>query len=197
MVTVTICSDFGASKNKVWHCFHRFPIYLPGGDGTGWHDLSFFQWWVLSQLFHPPLSLSSKGSLVSLHFCIKCGVICISELNATSPRMPFHMMYYAYKLNKQGDNKYTLFQISNHSIVPCPDLIIAFWPAYRFLRRNVGWSGILISLGIFHSLLWSTKDKGFSAVNEAEVQALLEFSCFFYDPTNVGNLIPGSSSFSK
>ena len=29
MVAVTICSDFGAPKNKVCHCFHCFPIYLP------------------------------------------------------------------------------------------------------------------------------------------------------------------------
>ena len=34
-------------------------------------------------------------------------------------------------------------------------------------------------------------------VNEAEVDGLLEFCCFFYDPTDVGNLISGSSAFSK
>ena len=39
--------------------------------------------------------------------------------------------------------------------------------------------------------------KGFSVVNEAEVDTFLEFSCFFYDPTDVGNLISGSSVFSK
>ena len=39
--------------------------------------------------------------------------------------------------------------------------------------------------------------KGFSIVNEAEVDIFLEFSCFFYDPTDVGNLISGSSAFSK
>ena len=37
--------------------------------------------------------------------------------------------------------------------------------------------------------------KGFSTVSEAEV--FLEFSYFFYDPTDVGNLISGSSAFSK
>ena len=41
MVAITICSDFGAQKNKVWHCFHCFPIYLPWSDGTRCHDLSF------------------------------------------------------------------------------------------------------------------------------------------------------------
>ena len=39
--------------------------------------------------------------------------------------------------------------------------------------------------------------KGFSIVTEAEVDVFLEFSCFFYDPTDVGNLISGSSAFFK
>ena len=39
--------------------------------------------------------------------------------------------------------------------------------------------------------------KGFSVVNEAEVVVFLEFSCFFYDPANVGSLISSSSAFSK
>ena len=39
--------------------------------------------------------------------------------------------------------------------------------------------------------------KGFSIVNETEVDVFLEFSCFLYDPENVGNLISGSSVFSK
>ena len=41
MAAVTICSDFGAQKNKVWHCFHCFPIYFPWSDGTRCHDLRF------------------------------------------------------------------------------------------------------------------------------------------------------------
>ena len=39
--------------------------------------------------------------------------------------------------------------------------------------------------------------EGFSVVNETEVDALLEFPCFLYSPANVGNLISGSSPFSK
>ena len=35
MAAITIWSDFGAPQNKVWHCFHCFPIYLPWSDGTG------------------------------------------------------------------------------------------------------------------------------------------------------------------
>ena len=39
--------------------------------------------------------------------------------------------------------------------------------------------------------------KGFGVVNKAEVDVFLEHSCFFYDPTGVGNLISGSSAFCK
>ena len=39
--------------------------------------------------------------------------------------------------------------------------------------------------------------KSFGVVNKAEVNAFLEFSCFFNDPVDVGNLIFGSSTFSK
>ena len=55
---------------------------------------------------------------------------------------------------------------------------------------------IPISLRIFHSLLWSTQSV-FGIVNKAEIDAFLEFSCFSYDPTDVGNLISSSSAFSK
>ena len=45
MAAVIICSDFGVQKNKVFHCFHCFPIYLPWSGGTmasdGCCDLSF------------------------------------------------------------------------------------------------------------------------------------------------------------
>ena len=52
----------------------------------------------------------------------------------------------AYKLNKLGDNIQpwgTLFPVWNQSIVPFPVLTVASWPVYRFLRRQVRWSGIL------------------------------------------------------
>ena len=55
------------------------------------------------------------------------------------------------------------------------------------------WSGIPISLRIFQSVMIHTV-KGFSIVNKAEIDFFLELSCFFYD---VGNLIFGSSTFSK
>ena len=74
----------------------------------------------------------------------------------------FLMMYSAYKLNNLGDNTQpwsTLFPIWNQSVFPCSVLTVASWPAYRFLRRQVRWSGISISFRISHSLLWSTQLK--------------------------------------
>ena len=58
------------------------------------------------------------------------------------------------------------------------------------------WPGIPISLRIFQFVVIHTA-KGFSIVSEAELDVFLELSCFFYDPTDVGNLISGSYSFSK
>ena len=57
----------------------------------------------------------------------------------------FCRMYSAYKLNKQGDNIQpwcTPFPIWNQSVFPCPVLNVASWSAYRFLRRQVRWSGL-------------------------------------------------------
>ena len=88
------------------------------------------------------------------------------------------------------------FPIWNQSVVPCLVLTVASWPAYRFLRRQVTWSGIPISIRIFQFVVIHTV-KGFSLVNKAEVDVFLKFSCFFYDPTDVGNLVSGSSSFCK
>ena len=47
MAAVTFCSDFLAWENKVCHCFHCFPIYLPWSDGTRCHDLHFFDYGIL------------------------------------------------------------------------------------------------------------------------------------------------------
>ena len=61
-----------------------------------------------------------------------------SSFNPSSPE--FHMMCSVYKLNKQGDNKqpcHTPFSNLNQSVVPYRVLMVASWPAYRFLRRQV------------------------------------------------------------
>ena len=166
MAAVTICSDFGAPQNKVSHCFHCFPIYLPWSDGT---DAMILVFWMLS--FKPTFSLSSftfikrlfSSSSVSairvvssayLRLLIFLPAILIPACASSSPA--FLMIYSEYKLNKQGDNIQpwcTPFPIWNQSVVPCPVLTVASWCAYRFLKRQVRWSGIPISFRIFHSLV--------------------------------------------
>ena len=114
--------------------------------------------WMLS--FKPPFSLSSftfikrlfsSSSLSAirvmssayLKLLIFSPAILIPAYAFSSP--VFLMMYSAYKLNKQGNNIqpwHTPFPIWNQSAVPCPVLTVASWPAYRFLKRQVRWSGI-------------------------------------------------------
>ena len=62
-----------------------------------------------------------------------------------------------------------------------------------------GRSGGLVfpSLSEFSTVIVIHTVKGFGIVNKAEIDVFLELSCFFDDPANVGNLISGSSAFSK
>ena len=88
------------------------------------------------------------------------------------------------------------FPILNQSVVPCQVLSAASWPTYRFLRRQVRWSGIPISLRIIQFVVIHIV-KGVGVVNKAEVIIFLKFSCFLYDTSDDGILISGSSAFSK
>ena len=99
-----------------------------------------------------------------------------------SSRLVFCLMYSANKLNKQGDNVqpwYTPFPIWNQSIVPCLVLTVTSWPAYRFLRKQVRWSGIPICWRIFQFVVIRTV-KGFRVINEAEVEIFLELMLFLW-----------------
>ena len=105
-------------------------------------------------------SLSAIRVVSSAYLRLLIFLLAMLIPSCVSSSPAFRMMYSAYKLNKQGDNIqpwYTPFLIWNHSVVPCPVLTVASWPAYRFLKRQVRWSGIPISLRIFHNLLWSTQ----------------------------------------
>jgi len=65
-----------------------------------------------------------------------------------------------------------------------------------FLRGRSG--GLVFpSLSEFSTVYWIHTVKGFGIVNKTEIDVLLELSCFFDDPADVGNLISGSSAFSK
>ena len=140
-VTVSIVSQSIAMK-----CWDQMPSSLC------------FECWVLSQLSHFPLSLSSGGSLVPLCFLTKgwsylpiWGYWYFSQqswFQLVLPQSGICMMYFAYNLNKQSDNIQpwcTPFPIWKQSIAAYLVLTVASWPAYMFLRRQERWSGIPIS----------------------------------------------------
>ena len=119
-------------------------------------DAMFLAFWMLSykptfplssftfimRLFSSVLSAIRVVSSAYLRLLIFLRAILIPPCASSSPE--FLLMYSAYKLNKQGDNIQpwrTHFLIRNQSVVPCPVLTVASWPAYRFLRRQVRWSG--------------------------------------------------------
>ena len=125
-----------------------------------------FVFWMLS--FRPSFSLSFtfikwlfSSSLLSAirvvsSACLRLLIFLSSILipACASFSSAFHMIYSAYKLNKQVDNIQpwcTPFPILSQSVFPCLVLPVASWLAYMFLRRQIRWSSIPISLRIFYS----------------------------------------------
>ena len=170
-----------------------------------WDQTMILVFWMLS--FKPTFSLSSFTflkrlftssslsairvvSFVCLRLLIFILAILIPVCALSSPA--FLIMYSEYNLNKHGDNMqpwHTPFQIWNQSVVPCPVLSVASWPAYRFLRSQVRCSWRIFQFVVIHTV------KGFGIVNKADV--FLELSFFKNDSVDVGTLISGSSPFSK
>ena len=95
---------------------------------------------LFSSSFLSAIRVVSSAYLRLLIFLL---AILIPACTSSSP--VFCMIYSAYKLNKQSNNIqpwHTPFLIWNQCVVPCPVLTIAFWHAYRFLRKQVRWSGV-------------------------------------------------------
>ena len=73
--------------------------------------------------------------------------------------------------------------------------IVALLGGYQLLEETCKMVWHSPSLRDFHSLIHTVI--GFTIVDETEGDDFLEFSCFLYDPENVGNLISGSSALSE
>ena len=71
---ITICGNFGAQENKICHCFHLFPFYLPLSDKTGANVE--FQTGFFTLHFHP----HQEALSFSFTLCRYRGIICISEV---------------------------------------------------------------------------------------------------------------------
>ena len=165
MAADTTHSDFGAPES---HCFHFFPICHEVMEPNVM-ILVFWMWsfkpvfslssFTFKRLFSSS-SLSAIREVSSAYLRLLIFLLAILIPTCDSSSLPFYKTYSAYKLKQQGDNIQawcTAFPILNKSVVQCPVLTVASWPAYRLLRRKVRWSGISISLRIFHSLLLSTQ----------------------------------------
>ena len=130
-------------------------------------DTMILVFWMSS--FKPTFSLSSFPFIKRLFSSLLSAIRVVSSMYlrllvflpailipvCASSSLAFHMRYFACKLNKQSDNIQ-----SWHTPLCCSmSNSVASWPAYRFLRRQIRWSGILISWRIFQSLLWSAQSK--------------------------------------
>ena len=91
----------------------------------------------------------------------------------------------------------TPLPIWNQSLVPCPVLTVASWPAYKVSQEagRVVWYSHFFQN--FPQFIVIHTVKGFGIVIKTEIEVFLELSCFILDPADVGNLISGSSPFSK
>ena len=154
MAAITICSDFGAQKNKVCHCFHCFPSISHEVMGP---DAMILDFWMLS--CKPAFSLSSFTFIKKLFSsCLLSAIRVVSSAYVrwliflpaiviqayASSSQAFHMMHSAYKLNNQGDYMHpwhTTFLIWNQPAVPCSVLTVVSLPPYRF---SGGKSGSLV-----------------------------------------------------
>ena len=152
----------------------RKPVTTSTFAPSNWHEvigqdaiILVFVFFFLILSFQPIFSLSSitlikrlfSSSLFSvirvilpsyMRLLIFLLVILIPACNSSS--LAFHMMFSVYKLNKQDDNIQPCcipLSILSQSVVPYKVLTVASWPAYRFLRRQVSWSSIPISLRVF------------------------------------------------
>ena len=150
-----------------------FPIYLPWSDGTVCYDLSF-----LNVDFKPGFSLSSftlikrlfsSSSLSAmrvvssayLKLLIFLPAVLIPAWDSSSPAI--HVIYSAYRLNKQGDNIQSWhipFAIWNQSIVPFLVLTVASWHAYRLPRRQplCLLAFLFLGNGFGHHFLYNVKN---------------------------------------
>ena len=179
MAAVTICSDFGAQKNKVWHCF---PIYFPWSDGTRCHDLCFLNaefkpasslssFTFIKRLFSSS-SLSAISVVSSAYLRLLIFPLAIFSPVCASSSPAFHMMYSVHKLNKQGDNiqpVYCSMSGSNCYFLTCIQIS-------QEAGQVVYYSHLLKS---FPQFAVTIRVKGFGIVNKAEVDISLELSYFF------------------
>ena len=115
--------------------------------------LSVSSFTLIKRLFSS--SSFSAIRVVSAYLRLLMSLASILILACNSSGLAFLMMCSAYRLNKQGDPRqpcYTPFSILHQSVFPY-SILTCFLTCYSFLRRQIRWSSIPISLRAFHGLL--------------------------------------------
>ena len=109
-------------------------------------------------------------------------------------------MYSAYKLNKQDDNIQPWCPPFPYLEPVCGSMSISDCCLLTCILISQEAGQVVWCFHLFKKFLQFVvihTGKGFDIVSKAEIDVFLEFSCFFDDPADVGNLISGSSAFSK
>ena len=121
-------------------------------------DAVIFLFWMLSfeptfsfysfpliKRFFTSSSLSTIRVVSSAYLRLLIFLLAVLIPAYDSSSLAFHMMYSACKQNDNIQSWYTSFPIWNQSIVACPVLTVASWPAYRFFRRQGRKEGMSLS----------------------------------------------------
>ena len=208
---VTICSDFGAQENSVCYCFHCFPIFA----------LNWCFWTAVLEktLEHPvdckeiqPVHLKGYQSRI---FNGRTDSNTLATWCKELAHWKRPWCWERLKAGGEGDNRgwdgwmasltqWTWLWLNSRSwflnLEPvCYSMSgsnCCFLTCIQISQEAVRWSDIPISWRIFQFVVIHTA-KGYGIVNKAETDVFLKCSCFFDDPADVGNLISGSSAFSK
>ena len=151
----------------------------------------------IKRLFSSSLPAIRVMSSAYLRLLIFLPAILIPACASSSPA--FLMMYSPYKLNKQGDNITLMYSFPDLEPVCCSmSSTNCCFLTYIQISQEAGqvaWYSHLLKN--FPQFVVIHPVKGFAIVNKAGLDVFLELSCFFDDPTDVGDLISGSSAFSK
>ena len=165
-----------------------------------------FWMWVFSQLFHLLFHFHQEALWFFFTLCHKGGVICISEVIDISPgNLDTRLCFIQPRISHDvlWISKVIIYSFA-YSFPDLETVCCSMSSSYCYFLiciqipqeagQVVRFSHLLKSFPQFtviHTV------KGFGIVNKAEIDVFLELSCLFNDPTDVGNLISGSSAFSK
>ena len=205
MATIIISTDSGAHDIK--------PVTASTFSLSNSHEVMgldstilVFECWVLSQLFYSLISPSTRGSLLTLlpleWYHLPLGVANSSSGNLNSslsfiqPGISHDVLYKSVKWARWQYTALT-YSFPNLKQVCCfmSGCNCCFLTHIQVSQETGKVVWFSIPFKILHSFFVIHTIKGFCIVNETDV--FLEFPCFLYDPANVGNLISGSSAFSK